>query len=143
MVFQQPKRLPNYQQLRETLLAARDQIKNYPLYQTIIRMLDIGDQISNFFSAEISSLDSGKADSNLSYLTTENEFPALPNSRQHLPGTAISFDDSVDNQRTVSVSQDIRTLGYWSPLVTSLEPGDAEFVLTDDDDTIAVWTPLP
>ena len=34
--------------------------------------------------------------------------------------------------------------GYWSPLIMDGENnGDAEFVLTDDNQVIAVWTPTP
>lgn len=139
MPFQQPKNLPNYQQLRKTLLAATEQVKNYPLYQTIIRILDIGDQSNNFFKTEIDSISVGNTTA--TYLTETDESTDLPNSRQVLAGTGIAFDDSVPNVRTVSVS-DIDEEGYWSPLITSLAEGDSEMVLTNQDN-IAVFTPTP
>ncbi len=139
MPFQQPKKLPNYQQLRKTLLAATEQVKNYPLYQTIIRILDIGDQSNNFFKTEIESISVGNTDA--TYLTVDDESADLPNSRQVLAGTGIAFDDSIPNVRTVSVS-DIDEEGYWSPLITSLAEGDSEMVLTNQDN-IAVFTPTP
>ena len=140
MPFRQPKTLPNYQQLRKTLLAATDQVKNYPLYQTIVRILDIGDQSNNFFKTEIES--NVASITQATYLTTGDEVATLPNSSQHLAGVGIIFDDSVANQRTVSVDGDISSVGYWSPLITSLEAGDGELVLTNRD-TIAVFTPTP
>ena len=142
MPFQQPKKLPNYQQLRKTLLAATEQVKNYPLYQTIIRILDIGDQSNNFFKTEIDSISVGNTTA--TYLTETDESADLPNSRRVLAGSGILFDDTVDNERTVSVDPAfISEVGYWSPLITSLEDGDSELVLTDDRNTIAVWTPTP
>jgi hypothetical protein len=46
--------------------------------------------------------DSGGVVNTLDFLTHSDESVALPNSRQLLAGTGISFDDSVANQRTVS-----------------------------------------
>jgi hypothetical protein len=39
-------------------------------------------------------------------------------------------------------ADDIRDIGYYSPLMDSTDPANPEFVFTDGGDVIMVWTPL-
>jgi hypothetical protein len=53
------------------------------------------------------------------FLTADNEAIELPNSRQLIAGSGVTFDDTIANQRTVNV---IAGSGSWIPMVTGAEP---------------------
>lgn len=55
--IRKPGALPDFDSLKATFLAAKEQIENYTLYQTIIRMMESSQQMRNFFSSEISELE--------------------------------------------------------------------------------------
>lgn len=79
------------------------QTSNNPLYQVIKQLIQILQGFSVSTSAAISSTSSSSAPKNKTYLTENNETSDLPNSRQLLAGTNVSFDDSIAGQRTVNV----------------------------------------
>ena len=87
--------------------------------------------------AKANAISSGLAD--LDFLTFSDESADLPNSRQLLAGTFVTFDDSVANQRTVNVTG-AEAQGYWSPL-TNGDPVTPELVFADGD-AIMTWVPF-
>jgi hypothetical protein len=145
MAFAPGPNLPDFAKLKSAFVGARDQIKNYLLYQTITQLLDANQKMKNIFKGDIEGNTAAIADiSDSTFLTSTDESDALTNSRNLLAGIGIAFDDTVDNERTISAtSSGVSELGYWTPLIESFNPGDSELVLTDANAPIAVWTPTP
>lgn len=78
---------------------------NNPLYQTIYYLIRAIKELQNETSEAISGIPipvTGLED--LDFLTHSDESAILPNSRQLIAGTNVSFDDTVVNQRTVNVT---------------------------------------
>jgi len=143
MPFRPKPVFPDFSRLKSALVGARDQIKDYLIFQTISQLLDLNQRSQTIFIDDLEGVEAAiEAIQNAAVATVADETLVFPNSRQLLAGAGITFDDSVDNERTINSDGGI-DIGYWSPLVTSLEPGDAEFVLTDDRNTIAVFTFTP
>jgi len=57
MPFQPDKNLPDFSRLKATFLGAREQIKNYLLFQTIIDFLDSTEKLKKIFSKQIDDLE--------------------------------------------------------------------------------------
>jgi hypothetical protein len=77
---------------------------------------------------------SSAADPDLDYITHSDESAALPNSRELIAGTGVSFDDSVANQRILNTDA-----GLFEPL----SDGDltAPELIFADGDVIMVNVP--
>ncbi len=98
--------IPQLDRLKAQLLTSGLSQKNQPLYQ-IIRDLINAIRQSVDEIAEAAGIPGGGGGSTLfdkNYITWTNELASLPNSRNLLAGTGITFDDSVVGQRTVNVS---------------------------------------
>ena len=130
--------LPDFSKLLAAYVAHEDQQKNYLLFQTIKNFLEASQRLKDIFKNELDELEESQQTlSEADFLTHTDEALLLPNSRNLLAGTGITFDDTVDNERTINAGQQ----GYWSPLVLSNEPGDSEIILQDDGSPIIVFFP--
>src|SRR5690348_12689277 len=103
---------PDFSDLETTLNNARIQVTNNALYQTIRALIQ---KVTQFQQVVVTNIDKTTANitqitaiitgSQLAtYLTATSQTPILPNSRQLLAGTGITFDDTVPNKRTISSS---------------------------------------
>ena len=92
--------------LTQWLNASTLQTTNNPLYQVIKALFDATRELQLEVAAQIAEVeDSIPGDiSESTFLTTGVESGSLPNSRQLLAGTNITFDDSVANERTINAS---------------------------------------
>lgn len=103
------------QQLQVTGLAQKNNSLFQILNSLITELQTVSDEVANI---EIDIPPAAGPDE--TFLTATDESADLPNSRELLEGTGISFDDSVANERTVDVT---------IPDVSAAE------VLTSDDET--------
>lgn len=88
--------------LKSTLLTSGLQKKDNNLYQVISQLIEA---VRAFQLSVIGSPSSpGGIVGAGAFLTYLNELATLPNSRQLLAGSGISFDDSVFGQRTVNTA---------------------------------------
>lgn len=109
MPFRPPRKQPQFADLKGILAQTRD--TESPLYQVIQEIIDRLTQFQAVtieqvtgITGEIENALKNVANKNATYHTKENEVPILPNSVQLLAGFGITFDDSVANKRTISVS---------------------------------------
>lgn len=143
MGFKPPETLPDFNTLLALLVNARVQVENTALYEFLSQFIKSTTKLKSNLNGRVTVTET-EVDTlqTAQYATVGDESVDLPNSRQLLAGTGISFDDTVDNQRTISsTATGVRDAGYWTPLILSTGVGDAEFVITDDKAPIAVWTP--
>lgn len=92
------------------------QSKDNPLFQ-VIKDLILYLRSLQKTVANTSNVTDNNAPKNADYLTSSDESTILPNSRELLAGTGISFDDTVANERTISSSSggaqwDVLTDGF-------------------------------
>jgi len=94
----------DFEALRIILNISDTQVKNNPLYQTINELLERITRFQSRINSRVEEIESGETNITLNYdlLTHSDESPDLPNSRNLLAGTNITFDDSVANERTVN-----------------------------------------
>jgi hypothetical protein len=119
MPFQPPAKLPDFARLKSTLVGARNQIKDYLLYQTILNFIDSVGRMKNILNSNIELNETSVLDlSNGNFLTHADDSLTLPNSRNLLAGTGITFDDTVANERTISSGAS----SSYIPMVTGAEP---------------------
>lgn len=90
--------------LQSALLTSKLNTTNKPLYQVISQLIstlqELQATISGIGSSGVIPVDISAQD----YLTSADDSAALPNSRQLLAGTNITFDDAVANERTINSS---------------------------------------
>lgn len=98
--------------LYSALLNTGLQTKDNPLYQVIYNLIGL---VINLKSDNTAGRppSSASALKNLTFVTIDNETATLPNSRQLMAGTNITFDDSISGRRTINSSG---VSGYWAPL---------------------------
>jgi hypothetical protein len=80
------------------------QTTNNPLYQVIKTLIQAAQEFQSeqeVINATAGGVITGLEDAD--FLTHSNEAALLPNSRELIAGTSISFDDTVVNERTVNV----------------------------------------
>jgi hypothetical protein len=127
---------PNFAQLKSALQTSGLQQRDNALFQVINQLITFLDQFQNTTVASIGSGGSGGsfASKNATYLTASNQVALLPQSRELLAGTNVSFDDSVVNQRTVNVSvsdQDFVVMSDGGiPNAQPLNDGAGSFIYT-------------
>lgn len=96
--------VPEFSRLLILLNDTKTQVSNAPLWiflnRLVVMLVDLGKALATSIAATENTTN---AFSLRSYLTTENETPYLPFSRQLLPGTNVTFDDAVEGERTVNV----------------------------------------
>lgn len=84
--------------LFSALLNTGLQTKDNPLYQVIYLLIQALKQLQDI----IFGTNTTGGLINQSYLTVNNDTAVLPNSRQLLPGTNITFDDTIPGKRTIN-----------------------------------------
>lgn len=126
----------NLSRLQSVLLTSGLQQSNPALYQVITQLIQAVIQGLAETNETISGGGSGSL-SNQHYLTHSNDLVALPQSRQLLAGTGISFDDSVFGERTVNNDVPDRT---WSVL-TNGDPDNPEPIYDSNGDVIMTHSP--
>lgn len=95
----------NIDRLITWLNQSSTQATNNPLYQTVFYLVKAVKELQDETNEAISSIPipvTGLED--LDFLTHSDESATLPNSRQLIAGSNVSFDDTIVNQRTVNVS---------------------------------------
>jgi hypothetical protein len=106
MPFQQPRKPPQFADLKSILAQTRD--TENPLYQVVQEIIE---RLSTFQFDPLTLTEAagggpggggGGASNAATYLTRDDEVVALPQSLQLLAGTGIAFDDSVAHKRTVN-----------------------------------------
>lgn len=108
---------PKLDRLKSQLAVSKVKHEDFPLFQVVVQLIDAIRQLQLATGEEIESISGGISSlSNLRLLTHTSESVALPNSRQLIAGTNITFDDTVINQRTVNVSVPIPPDREWSVL---------------------------
>lgn len=96
--------VPRLEKLISTLQQTGLQQSNLPLYQVIYNLIKAIIQQQAASAAAISGGSSGGGLANQHYLTHQNDLAQLPQSRNLLAGTDVTFDDSVFGERTVNVT---------------------------------------
>lgn len=113
MAFRKPKQQPRFADLNGILAQSRD--TDSALYQTVQVLIERLTQFQGVTLEEVADINNSisktnkviidiTADKQATYLTATGEAFALPNSRQLIAGSGITFDDSVTNERTISSS---------------------------------------
>jgi hypothetical protein len=92
------------QRLKAQLLTSGLQQKDQPLFQIINQLIDNLNTTSQEVQAIIPSIPASGAPKTSTFLTSTDESAILPNSRNVLAGTGITFDDTVPNERTLNVT---------------------------------------
>lgn len=130
---------PDLDRLKSSLLTSGLQQKDNALYQVINQLID--------FMRTIQVLISGNTDTtipptstallaSLSYLTDGDESSNLINSRRLLAGAGIAFDDSVSNERTISV--DLASSGQFYAPVTDGDEFETLLIFANGECVMAV-----
>jgi len=120
--------------LEIVLVKAGIQTTNNPLYQVILQLIRTLKQTRDEINATIvagGSVVTGLENGH--FLTHTDESVLLPQSRQLIPGTNITFDDTVANQRTInaagSVSDDYVVMSDGAtPIPAPIDDGFGNFV---------------
>ena len=107
MPFTPDPSFPNFLKLRAVLVNSRIQVTNKALYQVINQILEGSSQLVDTINNRLQQLIAttgapGTGLANQNYLTHQDDSVILPNSRQLLAGTGITFDDTAANQRTIN-----------------------------------------
>lgn len=91
--------------LRTWLSQTGTQKSNQPLYQLLFYLVEATRELQGTVTANAEEASGGITElSDLDLLTHNDESAALPNSRQLVAGTGITFDDSIANQRIISAT---------------------------------------
>jgi hypothetical protein len=104
----------NLSRLKSTLLTSKLQREDPPLYQVINQIIDFSDGNIKDINARIGIISSSGggggggggsfAPLNASYLTYTDAHLIVPFSRQLLPGSGVTFDDTVAHERTINIA---------------------------------------
>lgn len=114
--------------LRTQLVTSGLQKRDNPLFQVINQLIGLLQDVGNNAQTAINNIDTGLADAD--FITWTDESTLLPNSRNLLAGTGITFDDSIANERTINSSAGVAT--EWSVL-TNGEVTNPELVFAGGD----------
>lgn len=94
----------NLQRLITTLNTSGLQQSNQPLYQVIKQLINFVLTFEQSTTTVTTSTGSSAAALyTKTYLTSTDETGTLPNSRELLAGTNVTFDDTVSGERTINV----------------------------------------
>lgn len=108
MAFNEPSKFPDFADLIVSLDNSKIQLSNNALYQTIFLLIQRITRLKSLILAALNAINIAiNTLSNRTFITVEDETSVLPNSVQLLPGTNVTFDDSVPNQRTINVAIDL------------------------------------
>lgn len=125
--------------LKATLMTSGLQQKDNALFQVISQLIDA---VRQFVISTGTITGSGGGSGgllNATYLTASDQAALLPNSRELLAGSNVSFDDTIPNERTISVA--VSDAGFWIPL----SDGDVDEMdlITINGECIMVFVPTP
>lgn len=114
---------------------------NNPLYQ----LLKILIQAVREFQDEQTGINDSTSGSitgfeNLDFLTHTDESATLPNSRQLIAGTGVTFDDTVVNQRTINASGG--TSAFYDAPLTDGDPVETDLIFAGGE-CVIVQVPNP
>ena len=108
MAFKAPPQQPDFADLIVSLDNSKLQLTNNALYQTIFLLIQ---RITRSRDLLLNQLEEGdELLSNRTFLTAADEVAFLPFSRELLAGKAVTFDDSVANERTVNADLPVGTV---------------------------------
>lgn len=96
---------PDLDRLLSILNTSGLQMKDQPLYQVIKQLIEAVRQFQSITNASITG--SGNIVTgleNADFLTHADDSVLLPNSRQLIAGTNVSFDDTIVNQRVINAT---------------------------------------
>lgn len=113
------------------------QTNNNSLYQVIKTLIQAAQEFQNETNDAINPPSGGGGLVNQHYLTHQNDLATLPQSRQLLAGTGITFDDTVFGERTIDAGG---TAGYWT-LLTDGDVDETDFIFAGGD-AISIFVPL-
>lgn len=121
----------------KTLLQSTQLSSSNPrLFQFLNQLLDFLRGIEARLNARITAASS--VATNATFLTATSEIATLPNSRELVAGTDITFDDTVSGIRTVNASGGSGTLQF--TLLTNGDLIETELVFAGGD---VIWVPVP
>jgi hypothetical protein len=120
MPFKPGRVQPDFSSLVTSLDNSQTQTSNYSLYQTILFLIKNTSRARDLLVDSIDTInDDISAIDAATFLTVNDETSTFPNSRQLLAGTGVSFDDTIDNKRTINVTA---VSADHVPLATGAEP---------------------
>jgi len=130
-------KVPDFERLYAKLNNTKLQATNPSLWELIKELIRLLVQFARAVTGAVNSnSDFLDGFANRTYLTTNNESPYLPFSRQLLAGAGITFDDSITNQRTINAT----SLHYDCPLSDG-DPIAADLIFADGE-CIIVQVPV-
>lgn len=94
----------NLDKLKSLLLRTGLAQSDNTLYQFLSQLVTAIQDLFALVNSQITTISSSSGPVDSDYLTWSNETATLPNSRQVLAGTNISFDDSTPGERTINAS---------------------------------------
>lgn len=122
MAFKKPRQQPQFADLKGILAQTKAQTES-SLYQTIEVLIDRLTQFQQVSAEELFNALNESGNQGLrfatrfaTFLTEEDETANLPNSRQLIAGTNITFDTTVDGEFTINASGGAAGAYYDSPL---------------------------
>jgi hypothetical protein len=146
MPFKPPKKPPQFADLKGILAQSKD--TENATYQTVEQIIERLEQLKNLhedkisaINDEISAINKNAASRFATYHTKQNETAILPNSIRLLPGTGITFDDTVPHERTISSSGG-GMAGYYDCPLTDGDPVAADLIFAAGE-CIIVQVPVP
>ena len=116
MAYRPPAVQPDFEKLRTIISATKTAVADRALNQVLTQLLDQLKQFQSITKGGISGLTDDVEDINVSlneliddlqnvtFLTVNDETGNFPDSVQLLPGTNITFDDTVPNERTINAT---------------------------------------
>lgn len=123
----------NLDRLQTWLNQANLQQTNPPLYQFLQQLTLATRELQTETNAAIAEASGSITDvSDLDFLTHSDELVALPNSRQLIAGTNVSFDDTIVGERTINVTggsgNDHVVMSDGNQPPTPLDDGNGNFI---------------
>lgn len=105
MAFKPGAVQPDFSSLITSLDNSKTQTSNYSLYQTIFLLIQNVNRARDLLVKSDDQINQDLAEIfAATFLTVNDETNDFPNSRQLLPGTGITFDDTVDGKRTINAT---------------------------------------
>lgn len=108
---------PQFADLKAVLSQGDAEVARSPAYQAVRILIDRLTQDQKIDKDELKDIDDTLAQIlAATFLTADDESVIFHNSRQLLAGTNVTFDDTIDNQRTINVGGGSLGTHYDAPL---------------------------
>lgn len=121
------------QRLKAQLLTSGLSQKDQTLFQIINQLIDSLGATATEVNVTAGSITPAGAPKAATYLTSGVEVASLPNSRQLLAGTNVTFDDTVANERTINVATPPPATYYDWSVLTNGDPVTPELIFAGGD----------